>query len=491
MACQESEAELLIESPSTFAGIHIAEALRIPYFRAFTMTWTSTSTYPQAFASNIDLGPSYNLLSYSLFDNLIWRAMAGQVNRWRKKTLKIPPTSLEKLQAYKVPFVYNFSSVVVPKPLDWRDHVDVTGYWFLDQSHGDYTPPADLVEFIAAARRDQVPLMYIGFGSVTVSDPVAVTKAIYGAVVQSGVRAIVAKGWSERGSTKNTLDDAPIEAPPQVYDLHSVPHDWLFPQVDAVCHHGGAGTTGMSLRYGLPTLIHPFFGDQPFWADRVTKLGAGMRVDSLTQQCLSDAFTKATGDRIMKEKASIVGEKIRAEDGPSRAVNFIYQYLDFARDRTEHRIARTSRKKRWVPSTSANVSQPVPASVEGSHGEQLAESSTTRKASLLPSSHDADELDGAPKSTGAPAPSSSQLPPSVPPGQSDSTPVAQAPSAPLKKEVDNNKQGTLLRRKSVSDGGTPKSYSHLIKIPSALSLSKSWSKIKKAFLHSKVIPPVD
>ncbi|KNZ58878.1 uncharacterized protein VP01_1841g6 [Puccinia sorghi] len=107
---------------------------------------------------------------------------------------------------------------------------------------------------------DQVLLMYIGFCSVTVSGPAAVTKAIYGAVVQSGVQAIVAIGWSERGSTKNTLDDAPIEPPPQVFDLHSFPHDWLFPQVDAVCHHGGAGTTGMSLRYVFPTLIHPFLG---------------------------------------------------------------------------------------------------------------------------------------------------------------------------------------------------------------------------------------
>lgn len=33
-ACQD--ADVLIESPSTFAGIHIAEALKIPYFRAFT-----------------------------------------------------------------------------------------------------------------------------------------------------------------------------------------------------------------------------------------------------------------------------------------------------------------------------------------------------------------------------------------------------------------------------------------------------------------------
>lgn len=33
-----------------------------------------------------------------------------------------------------------------------------------------------------------------------------------------------------------------------VYHVQSVPHDWLFPRVDAVCHHGGAGTTGASLR---------------------------------------------------------------------------------------------------------------------------------------------------------------------------------------------------------------------------------------------------
>ncbi len=31
-------------------GYHIAEALAIPYFRAFTMTWSRTRAYPHAFA---------------------------------------------------------------------------------------------------------------------------------------------------------------------------------------------------------------------------------------------------------------------------------------------------------------------------------------------------------------------------------------------------------------------------------------------------------
>jgi sterol 3beta-glucosyltransferase len=32
------------------SGYHIAEALKIPYFRAFTMVWTRTRAYPHAFA---------------------------------------------------------------------------------------------------------------------------------------------------------------------------------------------------------------------------------------------------------------------------------------------------------------------------------------------------------------------------------------------------------------------------------------------------------
>lgn len=39
-ACQGTD--VLVESPSAMGGYHIAEALRIPYFRAFTMTWSRT-----------------------------------------------------------------------------------------------------------------------------------------------------------------------------------------------------------------------------------------------------------------------------------------------------------------------------------------------------------------------------------------------------------------------------------------------------------------
>jgi sterol 3beta-glucosyltransferase len=69
-----------------------------------------------------------------------------------------------------------------------------------------------------------------------------------------------------------------VEFPPECFLLDKVPHDWLFPRIDAALHHGGAGTTGASLRAGIPTLIKPWFGDQFFWASRVQALGVCLLV---------------------------------------------------------------------------------------------------------------------------------------------------------------------------------------------------------------------
>jgi sterol 3beta-glucosyltransferase len=70
--------------------------------------------------------------------------------------------------------------------------------WFLDEPMKDWKPPPSLLSFIAAAKADGVPIVYIGFGSIVVADPVALTENIYAAVQAAGVRAIVSEGWSGR-----------------------------------------------------------------------------------------------------------------------------------------------------------------------------------------------------------------------------------------------------------------------------------------------------
>jgi len=139
-----------------------------------------------------------------------------------------------------------------------RSHI-FKGYWFLedaDVSSKKWTPRQDLVDFISSAHNQGKKVVYIGFGSIVVSDPKSMTRCVIEAVVRSGVHAILSKGWSDRLLMK-TGEASEIEEPlpPQIYAVQSIPHDWLFQRIDAACHHGGAGTTGASLRGTLGIFI--------------------------------------------------------------------------------------------------------------------------------------------------------------------------------------------------------------------------------------------
>jgi sterol 3beta-glucosyltransferase len=106
-----------------------------------------------------------------------------------------------------------------------------------------------LIKFIDTAHADGKKVVYIGFGSIVVSDPKAMTRCVVEAVLRSGVRAILSKGWSDRLQVKTADASEPEEPlPKEIYPIPSIPHDWLFVRIDAACHHGGAGTTGASLR---------------------------------------------------------------------------------------------------------------------------------------------------------------------------------------------------------------------------------------------------
>lgn len=326
-ACQDSD--ILIESPSAMAGIHIAEALCIPYFRAFTMPWTRTRAYPHAFAvPEHKYGGAYNYLSYVMFDNVFWKGISGQINRWRRKTLKLESTNLERMQQSKVPFLYNYSPHVVPPPLDYSDWVRVTGYWFLDEG-GDYKPPADLLAFIRKARADAKKLVYIGFGSIVVADPAALTRTVVEAVSKADVRCILSKGWSDRLGDPSA-QKVEISLPTDLFQIKAAPHDWLFQQIDAAVHHGGAGTTGASLRAGIPTITKPFFGDQYFFGSRLEDLGVGICLKRINVAVLARAIWEAVHSERMITKARKLGEQIRGENGVQKAIDAIYRDLEYA-----------------------------------------------------------------------------------------------------------------------------------------------------------------
>ncbi|MEM7799975.1 MAG: nucleotide disphospho-sugar-binding domain-containing protein, partial [Chloroflexota bacterium] len=136
-------------------------------------------------------------------------------------------------------------------------------------------------------------------------------------VEQAGVRAILATGW---GGLVTNRDSDPI------FVLDKAPHSWLFPKMAAVVHHGGAGTTAAGIRAGRPTFISPYFGDQPYWGDRIFALGIGpkpIHQKKLTAETVAAGIKQMMTDQEMQERATALGHALSQEDGVGSAVAFI------------------------------------------------------------------------------------------------------------------------------------------------------------------------
>ncbi|KAJ4314662.1 hypothetical protein N0V94_006343 [Neodidymelliopsis sp. IMI 364377] len=331
-------ADFIIANPPSFAHIHCAEKLGIPLHIMFTMPYSPTQVFPHPLAniqsSNAD--PLLNnYISYAMIEILSWQGLGDIINRFRAKCLELDPVSSiwgpGMLQRLRIPHTYCWSPALIPKPKDWGPHISISGFCFLDLA-SDYTPAADLQAFLD----NGPPPVYIGFGSIVLEDPNAMTELIFEAVRKTGQRVLLSKGWGGMGADE-------LRVPPGVFMLGNVPHDWLFKHVSCVVHHGGAGTTAAGIAAGRPTLIVPFFGDQPFWGAMVARAGAGpdpIPHKQLTADKLADAIdfclrpvsiarAKELASKIVEERGSDVGaqsihqflepDRLRCDLAPSRA----------------------------------------------------------------------------------------------------------------------------------------------------------------------------
>lgn len=149
------------------------------------------------------------------------------------------------------------------------------------------------------------------------------TKLIFEAVKKAGVRALVSKGWGGFGADEMGIPDG-------VFMLGNVPHDWLFKHVSCVVHHGGAGTTSAGIACGKPTVIVPFFGDQPFWGAMVARAGAGpepIHHKQLTSENLAEAIQHALKPSSL-ERAQELATKIGQEKGCDVGAQSFHQHLN-------------------------------------------------------------------------------------------------------------------------------------------------------------------
>ena len=321
--CHDIEAaiqgsDLVIGGPtSDFAAASACEKLGIAYMGAALQPMYPTRA---PWATVLPFWPfggsQLNVLAGKVAGRFLFGVFADVMREYRAE-LGLPAWSYDTY--YKrlshTPGLCGFSPQVVPPPNDYPSSMKVTGYWFLDDEPG-WQPPPDLAAFLERGK----PPVYIGFGSMTSGDARAKSNAVMSAIMQSGQRAVVLRGWAGLAGVDGaqTGDD--------VYFLNSAPHAWLFPRMAGVVHHGGAGTTAAAFRAGVPQFVIPHFADQPYWARRAHELGVAVKpVDKfkLNAQSLADGIKAMVTTPALSENAARLGRLIRAEDGVGEAVRVI------------------------------------------------------------------------------------------------------------------------------------------------------------------------
>lgn len=288
----------------------IAQQMGIPFIQAYVFPISPTRAFASPLTPSLPFGSVLNKLSFRMMRQMIWQSTRVADVHTRRE-LKMPKASwwgpFRSLE--ERPVLYGYSPHVIPRPDDWNTRPVVTGYWFLNAA-SDWTPPDDLVEFLKAG----TPPVYIGFGSMSNRKPEEVSELALRALALSGQRGVLASGWGGL---------SPADLPPSVHMIASAPHTWLFPQMSAVVHHGGAGTTAAGFQSGVPSIIIPFMGDQAFWGQRAAQLGVGpapIPRRRLTAEKLAEAIRQAVTDPLMLQRAAELGAKIRSEDGVGQAV---------------------------------------------------------------------------------------------------------------------------------------------------------------------------
>jgi UDP:flavonoid glycosyltransferase YjiC (YdhE family) len=322
LACRGADV-ILATNPDFLLADAIAERERLP------MVWTALQPVaPSRFQPNC-LFPScpswvpgsslYHLATHAVTGFSMWLLLRRELNRARQDVLGLPPLPYYgPVGSFIAPrlCLHGYSAFVAPPPCDWGACHHVTGYWFLDTAAA-WQAPAPLLDFLAAGA---TPIC-IGFGSMHDRDAARVTSIVVSALEQTGQRGILLTGWGGLNAVRTSS---------RVFALAAAPHDWLFPRVAAVVHHGGAGATAAAVRAGVPSLAVPFMSDQPFWGHRLHALGVAPRPiphRHLSVARLAQGIRRMLGDEPMRRRAAELGAGVRAEEGVKVAVGILEQHF--------------------------------------------------------------------------------------------------------------------------------------------------------------------
>ncbi|NOX76030.1 MAG: glycosyltransferase family 1 protein [Gammaproteobacteria bacterium] len=307
-AAQDSDG-IIFSGFAGYTALSVAEYLNKPVIGAGLFPVSPTKEFPSSLIPSVSLPGWLNYYSHKVMMSVLWHLFRRSINEARKEICNQPA----RWTAWSdYPIVYGISPSLLPQPQDWPDKWKMCGAWY--QADSLWSPSQELVAFINAGE----PPIYVGFGSMSGFDSKRLLNIF--SPVLAGRRVIYAPGWSEYDASLLPVESLIVD---------NIPHDWLFPRVSLVIHHGGAGTSHAAAIAGTPSVVIPFAGDQFFWAHRLTQLGVAPKSSSLMKvnATIFKKMLEAASSQVMIENSRALAQRMKSEDGVGDAVQHVERFI--------------------------------------------------------------------------------------------------------------------------------------------------------------------
>ncbi|RSK27533.1 glycosyltransferase [Bacillus sp. HMF5848] len=309
-----SGSDLIVYHPKALGAVDIAEYLKIPCIclPPVPIVYPITEFPNFAISATKNLGPFLNRLTYKAI-HFSESPYIKHINEFRAKSLGLPKRKtgerLFEVSEQKIPIVYPISPALFKEVKSWKDHVSLTGFFYLEMENASLEEELD--EFIS---RGDKPIV-VSFSSMPLKNPEAFKEKLLTALRETNNRAVILTGTSGMSFQHDET----------IFSVSKAPHRLIFQRAKGIIHHGGVGTMAEALLSGVPQLIMPFTVDQPFWAYQLHSKGYAikpLREKNLKTSELVAALQLMENAQYIKSAMNIQKE-IEAERGLDKAISYI------------------------------------------------------------------------------------------------------------------------------------------------------------------------
>ncbi len=313
----EHDADVIMSAGLSFGGQMLADKLGVPHvFCCYTLSAMHSAAHAPPVVPAFGLPKLVNRALWGAFVNLFEFGLGGVLNDLRREVgLKPYRGSWLAIHGSEVLLAQDEVIGQLPSDVPGRN-LQVPAI----VAPSAQRPLPDLLErFLRGAGDGSAtasPIVYLGFGSMPSVDRGRVVQIACELFEQHGARVVLYLPGAEAERA---------ELPAGVFATGDVDHTALFPRVDLIVHHGGAGTTATALRAGVPQLVVPHIVDQFFHGRRVAELGIGP--EPIPKPKLDSAAIAAALTRRFDywAKAQTVRASVVAEGGAARAAAHLEQ----------------------------------------------------------------------------------------------------------------------------------------------------------------------